>query len=61
MYDFIITDLDTDSKTIFQKVDMNFILIYLKKLEGKLENNKKTGTAVKGRSKNSRTVKTNAK
>lgn len=57
MYDIIITDLDTNSKTIFEKVDMTFILNYLKRFEPKLLKNKEQGEAVKGTHKNSKNVK----
>ena len=57
MYDIIITDLDTNSKTIFEKVDMTFILNYLKRFEPKLVKNRKEGEAVKGNHKNSKNIK----
>jgi hypothetical protein len=57
MYDIIITDLDTNCKTIFEKVDMNFILNYLRRFEPKLVKNKKQGEAVKGNHKNSKNIK----
>lgn len=56
-YDIIITDLDTNSKTIFEKVDMTFILNYLKRFEPKLVKNKKEGESVKGNHKNSKNIK----
>jgi hypothetical protein len=61
MYDIIITDLETDSKTIFEKVDMNFILTYLKRFETKLVKNRTEGESVRGNHKNSKNVKINAK
>ena len=60
-YDIIITDLDTNSKTIFERVEMSFILDYLKRFEPKITKNRKEGAAVKGNHKNSKNVKTNAK
>ena len=61
MFDIIITDLDTNCKTVFEKVDINFILTYLKRFEPKLVKNKKEGEAVKGKHKNSKNVKINAR
>jgi len=61
MYDFVIKDLDTNCKTVFEKVDMIFILDFLKRFEPKLAKNKKEGTAVKGKHTNSKNVRTNAK
>ena len=60
-YDIIITDLDTNSKTIFERVQMSFILDYLKRFEPKITKNKKEGEAVKGKHTNSKNVRTNAK
>ena len=61
MFDVIITDLDTNCKTVFEKVDMQFILTYLKRFEPKLVKNKKQGEAVTGKHINSKNVRTNAK
>lgn len=52
MYDIIITDLDTNCKTVFKKVEMIFILDYLKRFETKLKNNKKDGEQVLGKHSN---------
>jgi hypothetical protein len=52
MYDIIITDLDTDCKTMFKKVEMSFILDYLKRFETKLKTNKKEGEQVLGKHSN---------
>jgi len=61
MFDVIITDLDTNCKTVFEKVDMQFILTYLKRFEPKLVKNKKQGEAVTGKHINSKNVRTDAK
>jgi hypothetical protein len=61
MFDLIITDLDTNCKTVFEKVDMQFILTYLKRFEPKLVKNKKQGEAVTGKHINSKNVRTDAK
>ena len=61
MFDVIITDLDTNCKTVFEKVDMQFILTYLNRFEPKLVKNKKQGEAVTGKHINSKNVRTDAK
>jgi hypothetical protein len=61
MFDIIITDLDTNCKTVFERVDMNFILTYLKRFEPKLVKNRTEGESVRGNHKNSKNVKINAK
>lgn len=61
MFDVIITDLDTNCKTVFEKVEMQFILNYLKRFEPKLVKNKKQGEAVTGKHINSKNVRTDAK
>jgi hypothetical protein len=53
--------LDTNCKTVFEKVDMQFILTYLKRFEPKLVKNKKQGEAVTGKHINSKNVRTDAK